>query len=75
MWRDFADLPQPVQEMALRFVMQANHCRSIENTVKMAMSEELVGIDSNEFDSDPWVFNCENGVLDLKTLQLRKHHI
>ncbi len=29
---------------------------------------------SSDFDADPWLFNCLNGVLDLRTGELRPHH-
>lgn len=27
----------------------------------------------NEFDSDPWLFNCQNGTLDLRTRAFKQH--
>jgi P4 family phage/plasmid primase-like protien len=30
-------------------------------------------LDSSHLDRDPWLFNCENGTVDLRTSELRQH--
>ncbi|MCC7172163.1 MAG: hypothetical protein IT459_17085 [Planctomycetes bacterium] len=41
--------------------------------IELAKSEVGIPILPEEFDSDPWLLNCRNGTLDLRTLQLRPH--
>lgn len=43
----------------------------IEALVALAQSE--MPIRPDELDTDPWMFNVENGTLDLKTGELREH--
>lgn len=45
----------------------------IESMLAMAMSEEGIPISPDEMDNDPWLFNCQNGTLDLRTGKLRGH--
>lgn len=40
----------------------------------LTFAEPLVAKSVTEFDTDPWVLNCPNGVLDLRTGELRNHH-
>ena len=42
--------------------------------LEMAKSEPGVAIDPDELDADPWVMNCKNGTVDLKTGKLRPHN-
>lgn len=46
----------------------------IEAAVKLAESEPAVSARSEDFDADPWLLNCQNGTLDLKTGALRPHN-
>lgn len=35
--------------------------------------ESCVGVDHEDLDEDPWLLNCENGTVDLRTGDLRPH--
>ena len=74
-WRQLSEMP-PTQsaKSATKFALEANKRRSIDNAVALALSEPLLAVRTEEFNSDPWVLNCENGILDLRTFDLRKHH-
>jgi putative DNA primase/helicase len=58
----------------------ANWARSSENKPRidsmlaLATSEKEVTLRASEFDRDPWLLNCQNGTLDLRTGELRPHH-
>lgn len=41
--------------------------------VNLARSDRSVVIDPDQLDSDPYLFNVQNGTLDLRTGQLRQH--
>lgn len=45
----------------------------IESMLALATSEEGIPITPDDMDGDPWLFNCLNGTLDLKTGNLRGH--
>ncbi len=37
------------------------------------VAKSMVPVGHEEFDKDPWLFNCPNGTLDLRTGELREH--
>lgn len=39
-----------------------------------ALAEPELGVTADELDADPWLFNCLNGTVDLRTGELRPHH-
>lgn len=45
----------------------------IRAMISIAESELDVAVKPEAFDSDPWLFNVENGTIDLKTGMLRRH--
>src|SRR5262249_59053632 len=45
----------------------------INAMITLARSEPGVPVLPADTDSDPWLFNCLNGTLDLRTLELRPH--
>ncbi len=44
---------------------------SVASAVQAAYS---VAADTEDFDADPWLFNCANGTLDLRTAMLSEHN-
>ncbi len=47
--------------------------RGIGGILTLAGTEKDVALDPADLDADPWLLNCANGVLDLRTLDLRPH--
>jgi putative DNA primase/helicase len=45
----------------------------LEAMLALAASEPGIGITPDELDRDPWLFNCKNGTLDLRTGNMREH--
>ena len=41
--------------------------------VRWVRSEPGIAIQPKDFDQDPWLLNCLNGTIDLRTGQLREH--
>ncbi len=41
--------------------------------VSLAQSEPGMNLSITDFDTDPWAINCRNGIVDLRTGQLRPH--
>lgn len=57
----------------LTFILDTASRRRVDAAVAMARSEPDVEADSGEFDRDPYTLNVQNGILDLRTLELRPH--
>lgn len=57
----------------LLFAMKSESASSFNNMIELACSEEGVSILPEMFDTDPWLFNVQNGTLDLRTGLLRSH--
>jgi putative DNA primase/helicase len=45
---------------------------NIEGTLRLFM--RLVAVDADRLDSNPWLLNCANGTVDLRTSKLRPHN-
>ena len=45
----------------------------IRDMIELAKSESEVVARPDQFDADPWLLNCQNGTLDLRTGVLQKH--
>lgn len=45
----------------------------IEAMLELAKAGHGIPVAPDAFDSDPWLLNCANGTLDLRTGQLREH--
>lgn len=39
----------------------------------LALAKRVLSVDDNILDSDPWLLNCENGTVDLRTGRLQPH--
>lgn len=44
-----------------------------DSLIKDAISDSALQISMSEFDKDPYLFNCANGTLDIRTRKLGKH--
>lgn len=45
----------------------------IKNMIFLARSESAIALESENLNSDPWLLNCLNGTVDLRTGALREH--
>ncbi|MDB5310249.1 MAG: phage/plasmid primase, family [Gemmataceae bacterium] len=64
---------QAEKEAISRWAVVSQSARLLTAMVKLARSEGPIPITPEQLDADPWVLNCPNGVLDLKTGTLRSH--
>ncbi len=63
---------ETVKKNLLRRVDRLRSQRGRINTLSMACScDDGLGVNGNNFDANPYLLACENGVLDLRTGQLR----
>lgn len=67
-----ADAPDEAgRNKVLRWAMGSESRRRLEAMVALAKAEQDVLLPKIEFDSDAWLLACANGVLDLRTAELR----
>jgi P4 family phage/plasmid primase-like protien len=52
---------------------KSEDARRLNAMVDLLRSQPGVGIDHEQLDRDPWLLNCPNGTLDLRTGRLRPH--
>ena len=64
---------EDVADVIFAHAQKSEKERSIFATVRLARSDPAVRIDPNELDADPWLLNCRNGTVDLRTGKLRPH--
>jgi len=69
----FEDDKQKAKVAAIygKFAKSLERNVSISNVVKQA--ERLMSVNAEDLDSDPWLFNVQNGTLNLKTGKLQPH--
>lgn len=66
--------PDSKQRQAIATHAKRSEARSrIMNMIALAKTEPEVVARPEDFDRDPWLLNCQNGTLDLKTGELRQH--
>jgi putative DNA primase/helicase len=56
-----------------QFVKSTNQVGKIRAFVELAKCDPAIRVYSDVWDADPWILNCANGILDLKTGELRDH--
>jgi putative DNA primase/helicase len=74
-YKEASTLPTEKQRVKRASWAIASESRNhLESMVKTAEAEEAVGVSPQALDADPWLFNCQNGTLDLRTGDLRPHN-
>lgn len=56
-----------------RHAKRVGSAKGIDAILALARSDPRVVVSFDAFDADPWVLNCANGTVDLRTGQLRPH--
>lgn len=58
---------------AARWAIASESKGRIEAMIALATSEQHIAVSPDDLDADPFVLNCRNGTLDLRSGQLRPH--
>lgn len=58
---------------AMKWAIRSEAAPRIKAAIDLAKSESGIPILPSQMDSDPWLFNCLNGTIELKTGKLREH--
>src|SRR5262249_45136643 len=65
------DIAGKRRKAMLAWASYSSSAKGIRNMITMAKSDLAVGPEA--LDTDPWLFNVENGTLDLRTGEIREH--
>lgn len=68
----YADDRDHARKLA-QHAVKSESARALAAMVRLAQSEPGIPITLDQLDADPWLFNVENGTLDLRTGTLRAH--
>jgi len=68
---DAADLK--TREALGKWALACEESKRILPMMRLAQSELGIPVAPAQFDADPWLFNCRNGTIDLRTGELRPH--
>ena len=60
------------RELFLKFLGVSLSCKGLANIVHLA-KKKLRQVDTTDFDRDPFLLNCTNGTIDLRTGELRPY--
>jgi putative DNA primase/helicase len=66
-------LPQSDRKALLQHAIKSEQANRIDAMLRLARSEPGIPVLPAELDAHPWLFNCSNGVVCLKTGKLLKH--
>lgn len=58
----------------LKFAAKSESERSIHSMIQLAQSEPGIPLKLEQLDLNPWLLNCLNGTIDLRTGQLHPHN-
>lgn len=61
------------RKTVVRYTFTCLSRKSIDNMLVRAKDQLGMRVDASVFDSDPWLLNCANGTLNLKTGKLQPH--
>jgi putative DNA primase/helicase len=70
LWEDARGAPDDKRADAFKWAAKCQERSRIENMIALAKTEPGIAVTARDLDSDPWLLNVANGVLDLRTGQL-----
>jgi putative DNA primase/helicase len=59
------------REAILRWALRSHQKKILQSTIDLCWSEPGVGVMPDDFDRDPYLLNCPNGVVNLLTGEIR----
>jgi putative DNA primase/helicase len=73
-WSEAATLgDEEEREKLLKHASKSEQANKIRAMIELAATEPEIALTSDRLDADPWLFNVENGTLDLRSGALRPH--
>jgi P4 family phage/plasmid primase-like protien len=71
--RQVEQLPEDLARALLAHIKKSLSKTSLDAMVRTAQDEPGIPVKPDTLDTDPWLLNCTNGTLDLRTGELRPH--
>jgi len=68
-----AQTDEPTRKALAAHALRCEAEAKIKAMISLAESEVGVAVTPDQFDRDPWLFNCLNGTIDLRTAAVREH--
>jgi putative DNA primase/helicase len=62
-----------LRERTYKWAIYSERKKVLQASMDLAFSEEVIAIVAEDMDRDPWLLNCPNGTIDLRTGELRSH--
>jgi putative DNA primase/helicase len=69
-----AKLPLEEREKRAKQLARYETASAISGILTEAAVLEQFSVELSDIDADPWLFNCQDGTLDLRTMELRDHN-
>lgn len=74
MWAEVGDIEDDdARKEFIKWIYRSEGAARLIALLEVAKSEPEIARHHSKFDSNPWLFNCLNGTLDLKSGMLRPH--
>jgi putative DNA primase/helicase len=70
---DALALPEKERPAAMNLARRAESSAGVSGALTLAGTEQQVVVSPDDLDADPFLLNCTNGTLDLRTGELRGH--
>jgi putative DNA primase/helicase len=68
------ELPREEEEKRLKQIARYETASAITGILTEAAALEVFSVEVNDLGADPYLFNCANGTLDLRTMKLHAHN-
>jgi putative DNA primase/helicase len=68
------ELPCEEEEKRLKQIARYETASAITGILTEAAALEVFSVEVSDLDADPYLFNCANGTLDLRTMKLQPHN-
>ena len=65
LWDEMAEMPLELRKYAFKFANKASSRNTIKAAIDLAKSEPEIAVDWSAFNQGQYLFNCQNGTLDL----------
>jgi len=62
-----------VRDAILKHAAKSERASAVRALLELSATEPEIALTADTLDSDPWLFNVENGTIDLRTGELRPH--
>jgi putative DNA primase/helicase len=73
LYQEAAAAGEKEREAIAKFALRSEHEQRIKGMIRLAESEPSIPVTPGQMDANPWLLNCLNGTVDLKTGKLRPH--